>query len=48
MQRICPKCNMESSISVKLRLNEKSGEYVCPRDQTHRFKLDADGWLVSL
>jgi hypothetical protein len=48
LEKICPKCNMESSISVRLRLDEKSGEYICPRDQTHRFKLDENGWLISL
>jgi len=48
LERICPKCNMESSISIKMRFDEKSGEYVCPHNQTHRFKVDDDGWLISL
>jgi len=48
LQRICPKCNMEESISVKLRLDEKSGEYICPHNQAHRFRLSPDGWLESI
>ena len=48
MERICPKCNMESSISIKMRFDEKSGEYVCPHNQTHRFKLSKEGWLESI
>lgn len=39
---------MESSVSVRLHFDEKTGEYTCPRNPSHKFKLDADGWLVSL
>ena len=47
MGRVCPKCNMESSIASVLR-EEKSGEFVCTKNPAHRFKLDKDGWLVSI
>jgi hypothetical protein len=39
---------MESSISVKLHFDEKKEEYICPRNQAHKFKLDENGWLVSV
>jgi len=38
---------MENSIASELK-EEKPGEFVCKRNQAHRFKLDKDGWLVSV
>lgn len=47
MAKICPKCNMESSIASELK-EDKSGEFICKKNPAHRFKLDKDGWLVSV
>ena len=47
MGKVCPKCSMGSSIASELQ-EEETGEFVCKRNQAHRFKLDKDGWLVSV
>jgi uncharacterized protein (DUF2342 family) len=39
---------MENSLTIKLRKEEESGEFICTRNPAHRFKLDKNGWLVSV
>ena len=43
----CPRCNMQYSITSMLEEVPEAGVFVCKYDDTHRYKVGDDGFLVS-
>lgn len=46
MAHFCPKCYGKRFVTVQLE-DKGNGEYVCPKDSSHTFVLDKDGFPRS-
>jgi hypothetical protein len=42
---VCPKCFAATGFSIIME--EEKGIFFCPKNATHRFKKDKDGFLVQ-
>jgi len=45
MANFCPLCNMENGVTSQLLKDKETGELVCKLNQTHRFRIDKEGFL---
>ncbi len=45
-EKVCPKCRLETSMNYYLKF--ENGVFICPRDQSHRFRIGKSGYLEEL